>query len=168
MGSWLGVDRLRLVRKLVTVRENTFSDLRPKKIFIRQKGKRWRQVGGRRERAPNIKWEVLGDEGKSEEFRVKTREKFEEVEWGNGESEDMEWDKIRKLLVETADEVCGRREGKIINPWTIGREGEIELMRREVNRCVEIGERAFPRRNFPRRNIPVSYTHLTLPTKRIV
>ena len=40
-----GTDRHRLVRKLGTVRENTFSDHKPKKLVIGNKGKRWRVEG---------------------------------------------------------------------------------------------------------------------------
>jgi len=70
---------------------------------------------------------------------------------GRGGIGGTEWDKIRKVVVDTADEVCGRKGGRVVNPWTLGREGEIEVMRRDINRLVEARNEVVGRQEYRNR-----------------
>ena len=96
-------DRHKLVRKMMTMDEKTFSDHKPKLVIIRVRGKRWRDEGGRRERAPNIKWEVFGEEEKRREFEERTREKFGELEWDEEEGGGMEYGKVKEVVLAAAE-----------------------------------------------------------------
>ena len=80
-GRWYELDgfvvrqneRHRMIRRMRGERMNELSDRKPKKVVICVEKRRWRAVNGERKR--RIKWEVLRDSEKKEEYRESTRVK---------------------------------------------------------------------------------------------
>jgi len=152
LGRWFELDgfivrkreRHGMVRKMCSVEEMTLSDHKPKKMVVRVRSKRWR-VEKKEARRPKVEWEKLGEEGKREEFRRKTEEKMEEVQWQDGE-ERTEWDKVTEVLVEAAKEVCGESSRSVQHPWLVGQEGELERLRGEIQASVVRRNEAVRRR----------------------
>ena len=145
-GRWYELDgfivrkkeRQRLVRRMRTVNENALSDHKPKSMRVRVDGRRWRATGGDRRRT-RVKWEVLKDERKREEYKEATRVRMEAAREGNERGEEdgrMEWNRVTEVMIESAVEVCGEESGAVTNPWLVGHEEEIEHMRREVTELV--------------------------------
>ena len=136
-----GFDRRRHVRKIGTVDEASLSDHKPVRLRVDLKKRRWRVVREKK-KVPKIRWERLQVDAVAEEYRelmeVKMRE-YEEERRGNvGELGEMSgWPKFAEVVVEGAKEVCGVREKKVENPWMIGREEEVDVLRREITVCVE-------------------------------
>ena len=130
-------DRHRLVRSIRTIEEGTFSDHKPKSMIVRVRKRKWR-VDRREGRVPRVRWEVLRDEEKREEFKDRTREKIEEVQWEEGEQpSETEWGKIGGIMMEAAKEVCGEVGRAPGNPWAIGREEEIRAYRNRIQGAVD-------------------------------
>ena len=69
-----------MVEGLWTMSEWGLSDHRPKLLRVRKAMKKWRRSGQREQRVPKIKWEVLQDEGKKEEYAERRRQLWEEAE----------------------------------------------------------------------------------------
>lgn len=137
-----GSERHRMVKRMWTKDEYELSDHRPVCMRVRDKGKRWRKDVRSEKRVPKIKWEMLNEEEKKREYEEKTREKFERRNGNENERMDeREWEVVAEVMVESAEEVCGRLKKEIANPWTIGREEEIEekveRIRERVNRRNE-------------------------------
>ena len=84
---------------------NELSDHKPKKVVICVEKRRWRAVNEERKR--RIKWEVLRDSEKKEEYKVSTRVKWNErMERETGESSRMQWKNLVEVMNEAAEEVC--------------------------------------------------------------
>ena len=83
-GRWYELDgfvvrqneRHRMIRRMRCERMNELSDHKPMKVVICVEKKRWRAVNGERKR--RIKWEVLRDWEKREEYNESTRVKWNE------------------------------------------------------------------------------------------
>lgn len=111
-------DRHCMVKKMSTVEEYVLSDHKPKVMTVRVNGKRWRAQGGRVERVPKIRWEVLKSEEKMVEYERKTREGLNEE---NGrEDEEGEWKKMTKVMMKAAKEVCGEERKGVAKPMDSG------------------------------------------------
>ena len=93
----------------------------------------------KKKRVPRIEWEKLQVETVAEAFRDHMEVKMEayEVErtQAAGEIGEMSgWAKFAEVVVGGAKEVCGVKKKSVENPWMVGREVEIGMMRRQV--CV--------------------------------
>ena len=77
---------------------------------------------------------MLQDEGKKEEYAERTRQLLEE---GEGDESLGEWERVSKVMVRAAKEVCGESERGVANPWVIGHEEEIDEMMARVNAAVD-------------------------------
>ena len=80
----------------------------------------------REKRMPRIKWECLKEEGKREEYMLKTSELMRDEESGEREGE---WKRLSKVMTEAAKDVCGVVTREVCNPWVIGHEGELDKIR---------------------------------------
>ena len=89
------------------------------------------------ERKRRIKWEVLRDSEKKEEYKDSTRVKCNErMERETGESSRMRWKNLVEVMNEAAKEVCGLESGRMANPCMIGHEREVNKMREEIERLI--------------------------------
>ena len=131
-GRWYELDgfvvrqneRHRMIRRMRCDRMNELSDHKPKKVVICVEKRRWRAVNEERKR--RIKWEVLRDSEKKEEYKVSTRVKWnEKMERETGETSRMQWKNLVEVMNEAAEEVCGLESGRVANPWMIGHEREV-------------------------------------------
>ena len=57
---------------------------------MKRKGKRWRGGGNTGRRAPRIRWEVLREEGKRDEYREVTERLYGDLEWDENRGEHTE------------------------------------------------------------------------------
>ena len=145
-GRWYELDgfvvrkdeRHGMVRKVSTIGECTMSDHKPKSMIVRVVRRRWRTNLEER-RSPRIKWEVLKEEGKREEYVEATRVRVEELVVDEIREEETEWDALTGVMIEAATEVCGVMSGQAASPWTIGHEVELEELRRRIQ--DEVNER---------------------------
>ena len=109
------------------------SDHRPKCVRLRKEVRTWRVSGPNESRVLKIKWEVLQDESKREEYEERTRVLMNESE----SNERMgEWERVSEIMVRAAKEVCGVREKGVLNPWVIGHEESIRERTSRVNDAV--------------------------------
>ena len=142
-GRWYELDgflvrkgeRHGMVERMRTMSEWGLSDHRPKLMRVRKAMKKWRASGQSERRTPRIKWEVLQDDGKKEEYKEKTRQLLEEGEWDERAGE---WEKVSEVMVRAAKEVCGESERGVSNPWVIGHEEEIGEMMSRANEAVNV------------------------------
>ena len=89
------------------------------------------------ERKRRIKWEVLRDSEKKEEYKESTRVKWNErMERETGETSRMQWKNLEEVINEAAEEVCGLESGRVANLWMIGHEREMKEMREEIERLI--------------------------------
>ena len=89
------------------------------------------------ERKRRIKWEVLRDLEKKEEYKESTRAKWNErMERETGESSRMQWKNLVEVMNEAAEEVCGLESGRVANPWMIWHEREVNEMREEIETLI--------------------------------
>ena len=140
-GRWYELDgfvvrkneRQRMVRKMWTMDDGVLSDHRPKCMRVKVNKKRWRNVRERERRVPRIKWECLKEEGKKEEYMLKTSELMRDEERGEREEE---WKRLSNVMTEAAKDVCGVVTREVANPWVIGHEGELDMMRDRVKVAV--------------------------------
>ena len=142
-GRWYELDgflvrkgeRHGMVERMRTRSEWGLSDHRPKILRVRKAMKKWRASGRSERRTPKIKWEVLQDDGKKEEYEERTRQLMEEGEWDESVGE---WEKVSEVMVRAAREVCGESDRGVSNPWVIGHEEEIEERMTRVNEAVNV------------------------------
>ena len=137
-----GSERHRMVKRMCTKDAYELSDHRPVCMWVREKGKRWRREEGVERKTPKIRWERLNEEEKMREYEEKTREKYLAIDGEDeGEDREKEWKEVAKVMTETAEEVCGVMRRELANPWTVGREeeiqGYIERIRQKVRRRDE-------------------------------
>ena len=91
------------------------------------------------ERKRRIKWEVLRDSKKKEEYKESMRVKWNErMERETGESSRMQWKNLVEVMNEAAEEVCGLESGRVAYSWMIGHEREVNGMREEIERLISI------------------------------
>ena len=141
-GRWYELDgfvvrkgeRHGMVERMRTLSEWGLSDHRPKLLRVRKAIKRWRTSGPGEQRVPRIRWEMLQDEEKKEEYAERTRQLLEEDE---GDERLGDWEKVSRVMVRAAKEVCGESERGVSNPWVIGHEEEIEELMARVNAAVD-------------------------------
>ena len=124
-----------IVRKVLTVEEMGISDHKPKKLVLLLKKKKWRYAYQGR-RVPLIKWEELRDVDKANAYRRKMGEKMAEGQQAPVGEPTSGWAELTEKVVEVAQEVCGVRSKSVENPWMVGRDAEIEGMRRRVSEAV--------------------------------
>jgi len=156
-GRWYELDgfivkkdeRHRLVKRMRTVNEMSMSDHKPKSISVKIVEKKWRTCGGRKS-SQKIKWEVLKEVEKKEEYKEATRRHMEEHERATNE-ERMRWDELTKVMTEAAKEVCGQASGRIANPWMIGKEERVRELRMEIESAVRMRNERSERLNAVRR-----------------
>ena len=85
---------------------------------------------------PRIRWEVLKEEEKMEEYKEKTNEKI--VQCGPRERDcKNEWEVLAGVMTEAAKEVCGETGKAVANPWTIGHEEALNEMKRGIKEAVK-------------------------------
>ena len=124
-----------MIRRMRGERMNELSDRKPKKVVICVEKRRWRAVNGERKR--RIKWEVLRDSEKKEEYKESTRVKQNKrMERETRKSSRMQWKNLVEVMNEAAEEVCGLDSGRVANPWMIRHEREVNEMREEVERLI--------------------------------
>ena len=85
---------------------------------------------------PRIKWEVLKEQEKSEEYKVKTNERMTEA--NERINEENKWKVLAEVMTEAAKEVCGSCEKGVQNPWTIGYEDELNALNERVSVAVRL------------------------------
>ena len=141
-GRWYELDgflvrkneRYGLVRRMKAMSVSVLSDHVAKGLTVRVVDRRWRTEGGGR-RPPRINWEVLQRVDKREEYKLKTRERMM-----NGEVDEWSWDRMTEVMIGAAKEVCGETTRPVANPWTVGREEEMNELRENIVRAVRTRE----------------------------
>ena len=96
-------------------------------------GEKWRTSGRIERRVPEIRWEVLNDEGKKEEYAERTRQLLVENERDVSRGE---WKKVSEVMLRAVRDVCDVSERRVSNPWVIGHEEEIYEINARVNEAV--------------------------------
>ena len=128
--------RHKFVRKVCLVGEASISDHKPKLMLLELDRKLPKRE--RVKRTPRIQWMKLRDEETARRYR----EKVEELMDVGGDDEDDDemsttnWDKISEVAVKAAEEVCGKEERKVENPWLEGKDEEIQVLRSRINGAV--------------------------------
>ena len=123
------------VIKVSTVGETTLSDHKPKKIIIERKWKKY-DSQNRKKRVPRIRWNKLKDEEVASQYRRKVEDLL--VDSGEGIDENKTcWNKITDIVIKAADEICGREEKQVENPWMQDKDEEVQRMRRRLNIAIE-------------------------------
>ena len=122
-----------MIERMCTMSEWGLSDHRPKCVRMRKNVRKWRVSGANESRVPKIKWEVLQDENKREEYKERTRVLLSESE---SNERTGEWERVSEVMVRAAKDVCGVREKGVVNPWVIGHEESISERMRRVNEAV--------------------------------
>ena len=78
----------------------------------------------------------LDDEVIASQYRRRVEDLLEEYD--DAEDADItSCNKITDIVIKAAEEVCGREEKKIENPWMIGKDEEVQRMRDRLNRALE-------------------------------
>ena len=122
-----------VIERMRTKSEWGLSDHRPKLVRVKKDVKKWRTSGRNERSVPKIKWEVLQDENKREEYKERTRVLMNECDEERNESE---WKVVSEVMVRAAREVCGVREKGVSNPWVIGHEEHVRRLIMRVNEAV--------------------------------
>ena len=124
------------VKKVNTVGDLTLSDHKPKKIIL---VRNWRKYNRneRKKTVPRIKWVKLDDEEIARQYRGKVEDLLAEYDDTEDAADVTNWNKISDIVVKAADEVCGREEKKIENPWMLDKDEEVQRMRARLNRALE-------------------------------
>ena len=138
-GRWYELDgflvrkneRYGLVKGMKAMHASVLSDHRAKGMIVRVVDRRWRTEGGGGGRPPRTKWEALQHTDKREEYKLKTNEMMT-----NEEVADWSWESMAKVMTEAAKEVCGETTRPVQNPWTVGREDELNELREDIVRAV--------------------------------
>ena len=123
------------VRGMWTTDDGGLSDHRPKGMKVKVGRERWRAGEEKKGRTPRIRWEVLREMEKREEFERRTEQLEEGVQQGGLEEE---WKKITGVVMKAAEEVCGIVRREVGNPWTVGHEEELEERKQEVVEAVRL------------------------------
>ena len=122
-----------MIERMRTKSEWGLSDHRPKLVRVKKDVRKWRTSGRNERGVPKIKWEVLQDENKREEYMERTRVLMNECDEERNESE---WKVVSEVMVRAAREVCGVREKGVSNPWVIGHEEHVRSLMMRVNEAV--------------------------------
>ena len=85
-----------------------------------------------------MRHEKLKDRRTQESFREKVREKMDSRR-GEFVEEGTNWKTIAEILIESAEEVCGKRTRQVANPWTVWHEEELSVLDLEI--CAWVEER---------------------------
>ena len=92
-----------MIRRMRCERMNELSDHKPEKVVICVEKRRWKAVNG--EQKWKIKWEVLRDSEKKEEYKESTRVKWNErMERETEESSRMQLKNLVEVMNEAAEE----------------------------------------------------------------
>ncbi len=124
------------VKKVSTVGDLTLSDHKPKKIILERNWKKYNR-NEQKKRVPRIKWVKLDDEVIASQYRRKVEDLLADYDDTEEAGEITCWNKITDIVITAADEVCGREEKKIENPWMVDKDEEVQRMRARLNRALE-------------------------------
>ena len=129
-------ERHQVARRLEIVNEFTLSDHKPVTLHLRipEKKRKTRQI-----RNPNINWERLKDTKTAERYREKTEE------LGQNITEESSWSEIANALCKAALAVCGKKTRHVANPWTVGREEELNELHEAISKAVSERNEALAR-----------------------
>ena len=144
-GEWYEIDgflmrnrqRHKHVKKICTVGEITLSDHKPKLMkFQLEVNLRSRT---RIKRVPRIRFEKLRLPEIADQYRQRIGELIAEEVDNEDLNDDMtRWDELTKIVIKAAEEVCGKEERKVENPWMIGREEELQRMRSRLTAAINL------------------------------
>ena len=143
-GRWYELDwfliqqeqRHRSVRKMRTVKENSFSDHRPKELITRTVTRPRIVTTGSKE--ISINHIVLKEPEKSKEYKERTEKALEKMV---NEGKVLNWYNLSKLMTNEATNVAGRMPMRRESPWLEGHEEEAQ---EEHKRTTEISSELFP------------------------
>ena len=124
------------MKKICTVGEVTLSDHKPKLMKFRLEVNLRSKV--RIKRVPRIRFEKL----RLPEYAVQYRQRIGEIIEENEGNKDLNndktrWDELTNIVIKAAEEVCGKEERKVENPWMVGREEEIQRLRSRLTNAIE-------------------------------
>ena len=124
------------VIKVCTVGDLYLSDHKPKKITLKRKWKK-HDRNENKKRVPRIKWCKLRDEDVVNQYRRRVNSLIENSEDTDEANDQTCWNKITNIVVQAAEEVCGKEEKKIENPWMVDKDEDVQRMRGRLNRALE-------------------------------
>ena len=124
---WSQGKRKELIKKIETLKEDSFSDHRPKIMTVKTEAPKYRN---KKRQMARIRTETLRIPEVRQKFVEKTKEAENEIE-SNG------WEKAAAKIHNIAKEVCGKKEKSNSLPWLEGREAECEEYRRKINEAVQ-------------------------------
>ena len=125
--------RHKVMRGMRVLEETGMSDHRPVRLELKKEMKKWRQG---KTRVPHIRHEKLKDQETKELYKRRIEEKWREKREGMEEGK-TNWKLMGEVMVETAEEVCGRKTRQVANPWTIGHEEELAMLNLQIGAWVD-------------------------------
>ena len=88
-------------------------------------------VHDREQRSPRKRRERLKDSEIKEEYERRTEELM-----SDGVNEERGWKEMTEVMMTAAKEVCDVTKRKVANPWTVGKEKEIETRKEMIKVAV--------------------------------
>ena len=126
-------ERQRMAKRMWTMCDESLSDHRP--VCMRVNVKENRRFGngarGRKQRVQGIRWERLKHGEIKEEYKRRAEEL---MRMGGGE--ERAWREMTGKMITAAKEVCGVTKRRVVNPWTIGKEEEIDRRKERIKVAV--------------------------------
>ena len=131
--------RHNLVRKTSVIGEISLSDHRPVKLKLELIEPKKRYHSDREtQRIPRINFEKLRDPDTAIRYKDRVELKMEERDRNEPRRQDdlTEWNEIASIVTSAAEEICGRQEKQIENPWMLGHEAEVQTLRNRINGAI--------------------------------
>ena len=129
-------ERAKYTRKLNTVGEASISDHKPKKLKLELRRKSWRKVY-QGKKTPRLNWEKLRDEEVARNFHREMEEEMTAGQQVARRQDTTEWTQLAEKVLKIVERVCGRQVKSVENPWMVGKEEEVDQMRRRISGAVE-------------------------------
>ena len=121
-----------MVKKMRTIHDMAISDHNPKEMTMRRR----RMRPNPRTKKPPIGWEKLQEENTREMYREATARKLQEREEEIQEGGEN-WKLVSEVMVNAAEEMCGRRRRTVANPCTVGREEQLRALHDAISRSFQ-------------------------------
>ena len=128
-------DRHKFVRKVCTIGEVTLSDHKPKKIKIELVNKKI-YSNNKKPKVPKIQWEKLRQDDFAAAYKNKINLLLDEEEAEATETGQTKYGRLSKIVLTAAEEICGIEEKQIENPWMVGRDEEVTIMRARITTAL--------------------------------
>ena len=127
--------RHEIMIKAGTVGDMAISDHNSKILTIRRASRKKRRVTHEQRKAL-IQWNKLQDEEMRDRYKETTTRRLNNIEEGLEEMGDSR-NVVAEVVIEAAEEICGKKGRTIANPWTVGREEQLRELHERIRRGVQ-------------------------------